>query len=247
MRHSNHQHAEDIDTNRITSSIIERIGCNGDTYYWKIVLTVTDAAGLSTTDSSLIFPLCPGDVILPVTLASFTVNAQGNVNIVKWSAEAEINSKYYVLERSANGTDFKAINQQASKNLPGEQNYSFADDKYTMGNNFYRLKMVDIDGSITYSRIIKIFNGSGTDERLLITPNPVVKEFTLSTAFPQSGPVTISVTDVTGKLVKKINDNVSKGYVTMEIYQLEKLSAGTYFIEVRQKDYTRSTKFVKVN
>jgi glucose/arabinose dehydrogenase len=247
LRHNNHQHAEDIDTNRITSSLIERIGCNGDTYYWKIVLTVTDAAGLSTTDSSLIFPLCPGDVILPVTLTSFTVNAQGSVNLVKWSAEAEINSKYYVLERSSNGTDFKALNQQASKNLPGQQNYSFADDKFAIGNNYYRLKMIDIDGTTTYSKIIKIFNGSGTDDRLMITPNPVVKEFTLSTAFPQSGPVTISVTDVTGKLVKKISDNVGKGYVTMEIYQLEKLSAGTYFIEVRQKDYTRSAKFVKVD
>jgi len=247
LRHNAHEHAEPVDTNRITSSTISRIGCNGDTYYWMIKLTVTDAAGLSAMDSSKIYPLCPGDIILPVTLTSFTVNAQGSINTVKWTAEAEVNSKYYTLERSANGKDFKPINQQEAKNLSGQQNYFFADDKYATGNNFYRLKMTDIDGSFSYSKIIKIFNGSGADERLLIMPNPVVKVFTLGASFPENGPVTINITDVTGRLIRQISDNVSKGYSTMEIYQAEKLTAGTYFIEVRQKDYIRSTKFVKID
>ncbi|MGC4034584.1 MAG: T9SS type A sorting domain-containing protein [Chitinophagaceae bacterium] len=231
----------------MTSSLIERIGCNGDTYYWLFKLTVTDAAGLSTTDSSKIFPLCPGDIMLPVTLTSFSVNTQQNINAAKWTTEAEINSKYFIVERSTDGKNFIAINQQNAKNLPGQQSYVFADNKFTNGANYYRLKMVDINGSFTYSRTIKIYNGSGNDERLLINPNPVVREFTLSTSFPENGPVTINITDVTGKLVKRISDNVSKGYVTMEIYQLDKLSAGTYFIEVRQNDYSRTAKFVKVD
>jgi glucose/arabinose dehydrogenase len=58
LRHNTHEHAEPIDTNRITSATINRLGCNGDTYYWFFKLTVTDAAGLSTVDSSKIFPAC---------------------------------------------------------------------------------------------------------------------------------------------------------------------------------------------
>ncbi|MEJ0102059.1 MAG: PQQ-dependent sugar dehydrogenase [Bacteroidota bacterium] len=247
LRHNTHEHAEPVDTNRVTSSFISRIGCNGDSYYWLIKLTVTDAAGLSATDSAKIFPLCPGDVILPVTLTSFSVNAQGSANIVKWATEQEINSKYFTLERSSNGSDFQPINKQATKNLPGQQNYSFADDKYFPGTNYYRLKMIDIDESYSYSKIIKIFNGNGNDDNLHITPNPVLKEFTLTANFPVSGPIVIRITDVSGKVVKQISDNVSRGYMTMQIYQLEKLAPGTYFIEVKQKDYTRSTKFVKLN
>lgn len=245
LRHNNHQHPEEIDTNHITSTMIERIGCNGDTYYWLIKLTVTDAAGLSTTDSSRIYPRCPGDIILPVSLTSFSVNTNGDINNIKWSTEEEINCKYFSIERSTDGVNFESINQQPARNLAGKQTYSFSDDKFKSGNNFYRLKIVDIDGHFSYSKIIKVVNSS--DERLLINPNPVIREFTLSTSFPENGPVTINVTDVNGKLIKRISDNVSKGYTTMEIYQLGKLSPGTYFLEVRQKDYSRSTKFIKVD
>ncbi|MBS1607852.1 MAG: PQQ-dependent sugar dehydrogenase [Bacteroidetes bacterium] len=247
LRHNNHQHAETPDTNRITSSLISRIGCNGDIYYYLFKLKVTDAAGLSTEDSSKIFPLCPGDVILPVTLTSFSVNTQNGINNIKWTTESEINSKSFILERSINGTDFQVINQQPAKNIPGSQQYFYPDNTHSGGINYYRLKMVDINGSFTYSKTIKVFNGSDADFSLRITPNPVFKDFTLSTAYPENGPVTIRITDITGKIVKQISDNVSKGYVTMQIYQLDKLKPATYFVEVIQKDYKRNTKFVKVD
>jgi len=247
LRHSNHQHAEEIDTDHVTSALISRIGCNGETYYWKIMLTVTDAAGLSTVDSSLIFPLCQSGIILPVTLTSFGVNTQGHVNLVKWTTDAEVNGKYFILERSINGQDFSPINKQAVKNLPGKQTYSYADEKYSPGVNYYRLQMTDIDGSYTYSKIMKVYNGSGTSDKLLITPNPVVKEFTLSTSFPENGPVSIRITDVNGKVVKQLSDNVSRGSVIIQIYDLERLQSGTYFLEVKQKDYVRTAKFVKLD
>ena len=58
LRHSNHEHPEPIDTNKNTSSVISRIGCNGDSYYYIIKLKVTDVAGLSTYDSTKLFPSC---------------------------------------------------------------------------------------------------------------------------------------------------------------------------------------------
>jgi len=60
LRHNMHEHAEPIDTFRNTSTVISRIGCSGDSYYWIVKLKVTDAAGLSTSDSSKLFPACNG-------------------------------------------------------------------------------------------------------------------------------------------------------------------------------------------
>ena len=78
LRHNNHEHPEAIDNNVNTSTTISRIGCNGDTYYWMVKLTVTDAAGLATSDSSKIFPNCGGDITPPtVTSVSPTNNATG--------------------------------------------------------------------------------------------------------------------------------------------------------------------------
>lgn len=67
LRHNTHQHPEPIDTARITATTISNIGCNGDTYYWHIELTVTDEAGLSTKDSVNIYPNC-SPVNTPVML-----------------------------------------------------------------------------------------------------------------------------------------------------------------------------------
>ncbi|MEP7375512.1 MAG: Ig-like domain-containing protein [Chitinophagaceae bacterium] len=61
LRHNNHEHAEAIDNNVNTTTNISRIGCT-DEYYWLIKLKVTDAAGLSTSDSAKIFPDCGGGV-----------------------------------------------------------------------------------------------------------------------------------------------------------------------------------------
>jgi hypothetical protein len=92
-----------------------------------------------------------------------------------------------------------------------------------------------------------VYNGSGTDDVLRITPNPVSRQFTLSTSFPESGPVSIRIIDAAGHVVRQINDNVIQGNVTMQINKLDKLAAGTYFIEVKQKDLIRNTKFVKID
>ena len=82
LRHNSHAHPEGISTAISPTTTISRIGCNGDTYYWLIRLTVTDAAGLSTVDSSKIFPDCsPGvDNIPPVVSAVSPLNGATNVS-----------------------------------------------------------------------------------------------------------------------------------------------------------------------
>ncbi|HKR03442.1 MAG TPA: PKD domain-containing protein [Bacteroidia bacterium] len=59
LHHNNHQHPEFADTNRITTTVITPIGCDGGiTYYYRIQLTVTDPIGLSTTVEGNVYPSC---------------------------------------------------------------------------------------------------------------------------------------------------------------------------------------------
>ena len=63
LHHNNHTHEEPIDTNCVTSTIISPVGCeSGATYYYRITLKVTDAAGLSATDELILNPDCTGNV-----------------------------------------------------------------------------------------------------------------------------------------------------------------------------------------
>lgn len=59
LHHNDHTHQDPPDTNCSTTGTIAPVGCDGQIYYYRLVLTVTDAAGLSTTDEVILVPDCP--------------------------------------------------------------------------------------------------------------------------------------------------------------------------------------------
>lgn len=62
LRHFNHEHQEADDYNHVTSTELSPVGCDGIMYFYRIYLTVTDAAGLSTTVIRDIYPDCGGPI-----------------------------------------------------------------------------------------------------------------------------------------------------------------------------------------
>ncbi len=66
LHHNTHTHAEPIDNDPVTSTMISGVGCDGESYSYNISLTVTDAGGLSTTVDSWLFPRC--SVIPPTAI-----------------------------------------------------------------------------------------------------------------------------------------------------------------------------------
>jgi len=77
LHHNEHQHPEPPDTNCATSTVISPVGCDSQTYFYRVVLTVTDAAGLSGTNEVRLYPNCFG----PMRLRWLNHNAAGQVNM----------------------------------------------------------------------------------------------------------------------------------------------------------------------
>ncbi|GAB3874843.1 hypothetical protein GCM10028824_28770 [Hymenobacter segetis] len=74
LHHASHEHPDPVDTTRQTSTTIVPYGCGAETYYYRIVLTVTDAGGLATTREVRLDPDC--------NATSFTlVDADADVDI----------------------------------------------------------------------------------------------------------------------------------------------------------------------
>jgi len=59
LHHNNHTHAEPIDENHVSTTIISPVGCNQEVYFYRVTLTVTDPAGLSATSEVYLYPDCP--------------------------------------------------------------------------------------------------------------------------------------------------------------------------------------------
>lgn len=245
LRHNNHQHPEPVDTNKNTSAVISRIGCNGDTYFWLIKLKVTDAAGLSTTDSTILVPICGGP--LPIILNSFLVNVYGNTNIATWVTSAEVNLDHFEIERSYDGINFELLGTVDALRLPGLGNYSFTDSHHTDGYVYYRLKMVDIGNIFHYSDVVKIYSGKVPTNTILVSPNPAKDECTISGVFSKAGKITVRIISMSGILVKTINENVAIGINKIKIDALRSISNGTYLIEVVGNNEIRRSKMIKAN
>lgn len=245
LRHNNHQHPEKIDTNKLTQTLISRIGCNGDDYYWLIVLTVTDAAGLSTRDSSKLFPLCTNGA-LPLVLRSFSVTQEeATENLVKWTTELEENIDYFVVERSTDGINFYPIYRQQARNIATATTYSYIDNNFPAGVNYYRLKIVEKGSVVRYSIIIKT-SSENEKNRLSVMPNPVTDVFSISYLSLQRGVATIQIRDINGRSLHTIRENISKGNNVIYMRGLPGWQSGIYFITIQLGNNIQHGKFVKM-
>ncbi len=243
LRHNNHEHAEQIDPLPATSTRISRIGCNGDTYHWFFRLTVTDPAGLVTSDSASIYPEC--GTTLPLLLHRFSVTQESGVNMVRWETELESNMEYFEVERSEDGVNFYRLNQQAASNNAAGREYSYADASFPAGTLFYRLKMIERGSIIRYSVVIKV--SSGRIRGLIkVSPNPVHGNFSLTYFATKRGNVHIRIYDAQGKQIAVLNEFAEKGNNIIYVQDRPEWGNGLYYIQLRQDDDLQQAKFLKV-
>ncbi|MCF0071390.1 T9SS type A sorting domain-containing protein [Dyadobacter sp. CY261] len=100
------------------------------------------------------------DTPLPVTLARFQGSLLDNAISVSWTTAEETGASHFDIERSADAKEFVQLGRmQAKGNSSTSQQYRFLDLLPLSGHNYYRLRMVDKNGSSEYSRVITIDNG----------------------------------------------------------------------------------------
>ena len=172
---------------------------------------------------------------LPLSLLYFKGQIQNTSVQLNWQTTNEINTSHFIVQRSANSTTFNNIGRVEARNTPGNNDYSLTDANPVDGVNLYRLQMVDIDGKITYSSIVKIVFGS--ENELQIFPNPAKNTITVS-GLENKG--TIKIISVDGKVVKQIvvAANTSK-------IDVSTLTKGFYILQYNDGGKMQQVKFVK--
>jgi hypothetical protein len=139
---------------------------------------------------------------VPVELTEFKAKAVNNSKIsLDWSVASAINFDKYVVERSADGKDFSVLGDIKSKSNQ-KAAYTFQDDKPLIGTNYYRLKMVDTDGTTTYSKIESAVIEANQNWK--IYPNSLSKSTPLSIELPLGvEKARLQLFDLSGRLVKE--------------------------------------------
>jgi Secretion system C-terminal sorting domain len=201
--------------------------------------------GIDTNNNTNDFELInsPYASTLPVRLISFTSKNTGNGNELTWKTSSEVNFSHYEVERSENAEAFEKIGKVDGNKL---EVYEFIDKNpsYIINHSsiFYRLKMVDLDGTSAYSKII-VLKTENIDKSIgQIYPNPSYKEAKVSITTSESGNWSLKTFDNTGKLINKENIILQKGVNNVE---LKKLNSGMNYIKVSDGKTTEVRKVLK--
>lgn len=131
-------------------------------------------------------------VALPLTLLAFEARAEQGQTILSWQTADEKSVAGFELERSRDGVGFQKVAFLPAKNLP-QNHYQYRCDAAS-GKVFYRLKMMDLDGTFRYSPVRGV---SGVlPAAIILYPIPAIDELTVSGI---TKGVAFSVTDMQGK------------------------------------------------
>jgi hypothetical protein len=127
---------------------------------WEVSFGVTGFSGFFVKTQT---------ATLPLRLLSFGGHRQSGYNQLQWATASEINTSHFELERSADGGTFASI---ASINAVGNGSgtYRYNDAVVYNGKLLYRLKMVDVNGTFTYSKVI-VLSKDGSSS-IGVYPNP---------------------------------------------------------------------------
>ncbi|MDW3194901.1 MAG: LamG-like jellyroll fold domain-containing protein [Cytophagales bacterium] len=171
-----------------------------------------------------------GDVITPVTLLDFYALEMEEAIELVWHTATEINNEKFMIERSADGIEFTAIDE-----IPGNGDsddiieYRYVDTEPFVGSNYYRLKQMDFDGEFEYSPIVLAETERITHD-LVVYPNPFSDRLYIGLK-EADVPANVKLTSMNGQVILSESVISDNRFVQFEDLQA---SPGIYILEIEQ-------------
>jgi len=171
-----------------------------------------------------------GDVVLPVKLLYFNAYKDQNRVMLLWASAEEINFSHYEIEQQNPVSQQwikKATIPGGNKQTSSKYKYSDLPLNYNYNFVFYRLKMVDKDGRISYSPVIRLSYTQGKAE-LMVRPNPVSNnelQFVI-TGLSEDKKLSYIIVDNSGRIVltgtasSLMNNTLNIGHFARGMYKL---------------------------
>lgn len=178
--------------------------------------------------------------ILPVTLASFTATTKDCGVSLNWKVESASNFSHFIVERSVGGGNYVAVRKVWYEY--NRANYNYQDAETGNGKWSYRLKLVDIDGQFSYSKVVFAdVKCAVTKNSLKIYPNPASGIVYINSSKPVK---TVMVYTLTGNQV--LRKDYAQNAASVVTLPVSNLVTGVYLVQVIAQDGTsQASRLVK--
>ncbi|MEO8233644.1 MAG: T9SS type A sorting domain-containing protein, partial [Ignavibacteriota bacterium] len=188
------------------------------------------------------------DSPLPVELTSFSAVREDKSVILYWITETEVNNYGFEILRTTQDDDkwevLGFVRGHGNSNSPN--NYTFIDNKVgNTGKCYYKLKMIDNDGTNEFSKTIEVnFNFPISFELRQNYPNPFNPNTKISWQSPVPGLQNLKVYDIMGKEVATlVNEYKQAGNYEIE-FDGTALASGVYFYKLSVNNFVSIKKMI---
>ncbi|NJL12261.1 MAG: T9SS type A sorting domain-containing protein [Microscillaceae bacterium] len=180
--------------------------------------------------------------LLPLELLSFTGEMENGQAILRWLTYNEVEVSHFELEHSADALVFESIAAIEARNLgPVLAAYTHLHTNPAVGQNYYRLKQIDGDGTVEFSEIVVLqyLNETAT---LRAYPNPSTEWLTIVLPYPATRPGGLRILDAWGREISA--QRLAPRQVELKL-DVANLAAGNYFLHIQHDGRRHVLKFVK--
>ena len=197
---------------------------------YNVSLKGTGITGLNVCSSAPATGTINVSSMLPTTILSFKGKKINKDVLLEWTVENEVNVRRYEVERSHNGSSFEKFATRNAVNGVNRLNYSLTDLNVTAAITYYRLKVVDHDGTFAYSRVVAITNNGLNISVHSVQPNPFHDQFTAHIQVTSAQIIQLELVDESGRIVKRMQKHLAVGNNVVEWKGLKNLSGGMYLL-----------------
>ena len=213
--------------------------CNAGTYTFNpafpdtctYLIDVTNGIGCRDTHTVEI----RGDCILPIELMSFNAFPKEFQSFLEWTTISESQSSHFEVQRSSDGQSFFTIGDVPAVGYSSEERqYEYVDPFPELGLNYYRLKLVDLDGKSSLSEVQMVqFDAPAENGIWKVFPNPSQGTVFFQIALKETAFVGIQIFNSNGgQVLTKGMDGISSGITNLEL-ELNSLPSGLFFYKVQ--------------
>ncbi len=174
----------------------------------------------------------PTTTSLPIELVNFEVQTTERSNTLQWTTASELNGDFFEVQHSTDGVHFEGLDLV---NAVGEsstiQYYDYIHSFVASGTHYYRLRLVDNDGTFEYSATKAVTIGDLSTGTVSIYPNPTTTTQIISIVLEQAADRTVQLINTIGVIVYEttLQDNVLQ-------VNLNELTVGVYSVVITDND-----------
>lgn len=180
--------------------------------------------------------------LLPLKLLSFNATKETSSVNISWKVSENETGDFFVVEKSTDGKNFAAIATVETNGMKGISEYASTDNA-SSSTTYYRLKMVNRDNSVSYSKVI-IVKGENENVEIKVMNNPATSNLNVSYKADKQINSTLKVYSMTGAQVyqAKLNGAAGTNNISVPVNQLQN---GSYVLVIDSVQGRKAIQFVK--